>query len=417
MFLKAPLAFAWGAALLVALPGVARAQLVGQVFANASGGATDNVFRAPDSEPMLIASDEFTSLRAGLQGSYSGRRSDQTLAYSYSGTFYATHSDADVQTHDLGWRLHVSPTSRTELRALVDATYAHLSSVDPLAASGSINPQAVAGATAVPVPAGAATYVGLSAGTVGSYQPDGRHSWSEYTTVSQIFPRSDNLPQSFSVIQDGRFERSWGPNSFTADLLLNYLDSGGITPAMGSPVAAQRTGGAQFLAGWRHDFSAYTIGTLAAGALITNPFASDISVQPVGQATIRYQRGFALAEASLAQTSQIDPFLGQYLLTDVLSAGAYLALDRLERFHLVGFGSAQHGSVITGESLATAVDLLTGDVGLSFRPLQHAVIVSLDYNIEDQVGHTAGGIAFPSLHRQAGLLTITGIWRSDSGLR
>ncbi len=107
MFLKAPLAFAWGAALVVALPGAARAQLVGQVFANASGGATNNVFRAPDTEPMLIASDEFTSLRAGLQATYTERRSDQSLAYSYAGTFYATHSDADIQSHDLGWRLHV----------------------------------------------------------------------------------------------------------------------------------------------------------------------------------------------------------------------------------------------------------------------------------------------------------------------
>ncbi len=418
MFLKAPLAFAWGAALLVALPGAARAQLVGQVFANASAGATNNVFRAPDTEPMLISPDAFTALRAGLQGAYTGRRSDQTLAYSYSGTFYATHSDADVQTHDLGWRLHLSPTGRTELRALADATYAHLSSVNPLAATGAIDPQAVAAATALAGPTGAASYVGLSAGTVGAYQPDGGHAWSEYTSVSEVFPRSDNLPQSFSLTQDGRFERSWGPNSFTADLLLNFLDASGVTPAMGTAAPAARTGGAQALAGWKHEFSAYANGTLAAGLLVTNSFgSSDTSIQPVGQATIRYQRGFALAEASLAHTSQIDPFLGQYLLTDMLSAGAYLALDRLERFHLVGFGTAQHGSVIAGESLETAVDLVTGDVGFSFRPLQHAIIVSLDYNIEKQVGYQAGNVGFPSLHRQAGLLTITGIWRTDTGLR
>jgi hypothetical protein len=417
MSLKAPLAVAWGAALL-ALPAAAQAQMVGQLFANASEGATNNVFRAPDSDPMLIASDTFTSVRGGLQAGYTGRKSDQTLAYSYAGTFYATHSGADVQSHDLGWRFHVSPTGKSDLRTLADVTYSHLSTVNPLAASGAVNPQAVAGATALPVASGPASYLGLSAGTVGSYQPDGGHAWSEYTTVSQIFPESDNLAQSFSVVQDVRFERSRGRNALTLDLLVNFLDASALTPPMGMAAPAHQTGGVQFLAGWKHDFSAYTVGTAGVGALATHAFASsDTSVQPVGQASLNYQRGFAMANVSVAQTAQINPFLGQYLLTDVLSAGAYLALDRLERFHFVGFGSAQHGSVLHGESLSKAVDLLTGDVGLSYRPLQYAIVVSLDYNIEEQVGYQVAGTSFPSLHRQSGLLTVTGVWRSDTGLR
>jgi hypothetical protein len=396
----------------------AHAQLAEQVFANVSGGVTNNALVAPDSEPTQIVPDAFTAVRAGLLAGYTGRRSDQTLAYAYSGTFYASHPQGDVQSHDLGWRFHVTPTRTIDLRTLADLTYSHLSNVNPLAASGAVNPQSVAGATAVPLPGGVASYLGLSAGAVGAYQPDGRHAWSEYTTLSEVFPTSDNLPQSFSAAQDLRFERSWGRNAFTMDLLLNYLDASAVGASAGSALPANQSGGAQFLAGLKHDFSAYVVGTVGAGALLATSFNSgDVSIQPVGQATVRYQRGFALAEASLAQTSQIDPYLGQFLLTDVLSAGAYLALDRLERFHLVGFGSAQHGSVITSDGLSTADDLLVGDLGLSYRPLQYAVVISLDYNVEDQVGHQVGSVGFPSLHRQMGLLTVTGIWRSDTGLR
>ena len=391
---------------------LARAQLTAQVAASVSGGVTNNALLAPDGDPS-IGPDVFTVVRGAVQAAYAGKRVDQILAYGYNGTFYAEHPEGDGQNHDLGWRLHATPTGQVEVRAQADASYSYLNSVNPITAS----PQTVATTTFVALPAGAASFYGLTARASGSYQPNAQYLWSEYSTVAEIFPVSGNLPGSFTATQDVHMERSRGRNAFTMDLVLNYLDSEALTATDGTVLAPSEVGGAQLLVGWKRDFSATVVGTAGVGVLVSDSLhGGEFSVEPVGQLTVRYQKGFALAEASLLQTSQVDPYLGEFLLTDMFTGRAFLALDRLERFHFIGVGSAQRGSVISGESLSTAVDLLVGDVGFSFRPLQYPVSASIDYNVQDQIGHTVGDTTFPSLHRQMVLLTLTGTWRSDTGL-
>ena len=72
------------------------------------------------------------------------------------------------------------------------------------------------------------------------------------------------------------------------------------------------------------------------------------------------------------------------------------------------------------------VPLLAGpttvaDVGFVFQPVTYPVMASLDYNLEDQTGHTVGTTIFPSLHRQMVMVTLTGSlgtytpWRAQSG--
>jgi hypothetical protein len=417
MSATAPAAGALGAALLLALSGSARAQLLGQVAANVSGGATDNALLAPDSAPAMIASDAFTMVRASVQAGYDGRRSEQTLGYAYTGTFYADHPQADGQNHDVGWRLHAAPTGRTDLRAQADASYSYLNSVNPLAATGTVNPQDVTSTNFVALPSGAASFYGLTGGATGAYAPNARFLWTEYTTVNEVLRSSGDISDSFSFYQGFGMQRARGRNALTLNLLFNYLDASGFMAADGTVVPPTEKGGVEVLGGWRHDFSASLVGNAAVGVLVTDSFLTgDYSLAPVGEVRVRYQKGFALAEAALEQTSQIDPYLGQFLLTDMLSGRAFLALDRLERFHFVGYGSAQHASILSGTSLTTAINLLIGDVGFSYRPLRYPLVASLDYNVEDQVGYLAGGTLFPSLHRQMVLLTLTGIWRSDTGL-
>lgn len=420
MSATAPVAGALGAALLLALSGSARAQLTEQAAAYVSAGVTNNALFAPDPAPYLpnnVFPDAFTIVRASVQAAYAARRSEQLLVYAYSGTFYAEHPEGDGQNHDLGWRLHATPTGRTELRAQADALYAYLNSANPLAASGAVNPQSVMVPNAVAVPPGPASFYGLSAGATGTYQPDARYLWSESTNVNEVLRASGDLPDSFTALQSFGMQRIWGRSAFTLNFLLSYLDSSALKAADGTMLAANNAGGAELMAGWRHDFSASVSGSAAAGVLVSDVFTTgEYSVQPVGEARVHYQHGFALAEAALEQTSQIDPYIGQFLLTDMLSARAYLALDRLERFHFVGYGSAQHASVISGESLSTAFNLLVGDVGFAYQPLRVPLVASIDYNIQDQIGHPVDAIPFSSLHRQAVLFTLTGIWRSDTGL-
>src|SRR4051812_15278374 len=83
--------------------GPAQAQLDGAAVANVAAGATNNPLSVEDGLPK--SNDEFTLIRAGGQGRYLGRRVQQTLSYTYAGTFYAQTTAANTNAHDLLWAL------------------------------------------------------------------------------------------------------------------------------------------------------------------------------------------------------------------------------------------------------------------------------------------------------------------------
>jgi hypothetical protein len=136
---------------------------------------------------------------------------------------------------------------------------------------------------------------------------------------------------------------------------------------------------------------------------------------------LRYQRELAFAELLAAHMPELNVYLGQTLVTDAVTLRSLLPLDRAERFRLVALGTAQRGSVIAGGGLEPAIDLLVADVGFLYQPVTYPVMASLDYNLEDQSGHTVGTTIYPSLHRQMVMLTLTGTlgtytpWRAQSG--
>jgi hypothetical protein len=402
-----------------------RAQVVGQAIASVSEGATNNALNAPDGAG--VSPDTFTTVHAIAQLAYTGAVQNQTLRYIYTGTFYADHSEADGQDHAIAWMLNATPTARMVLRAQATATYLSLTNADPLAPAGALNPQMVGGMTFTALPAGPARLYDLNAGATAIYTPSATQIWSDTVTSTAVRPITTNVARSFSVTNDVHFEHLWGRDALTLDFLQTYLD-GTPAPVMGQPppVSAQ-TGGLGVMAGWRRLFSPSVNGGAGAGVMVSEAFAagSHPELAPIAQAFVRYQFGLATADATAAQTAQIVQYLAQYLITDSLTSRVFLPLDRLERFHLVGFGTAQHGSQLIGGSLYSAVDLLTADVGVTFKPLHYPLLAALDYAVEDQIGHAlpmgvnapATVAAFPNLHRQMVLLTLTGIWRTDTGLR
>lgn len=407
-----------GMILAVALTGSpsARAQLATLATANVTEGGTNNALYAPDGDPTL-GPDAFTTVRVSLQEIYQGALHDQGLAYTYAGTFYVVHPQADGQTHDLLWRLHATPTGRTELTAALDGRYSHLNSVNPLAAAGVINPQNVATAGAVIVPSGSASFWGAAANVTGLYRQNAHLLWSETTTLNAIEPISGDLPSTLGVTQGFHHEHIWTRDALTLDLSLGYAQSEGFTAQDGTVFDPTKTGQVQAMAGYRRDLSPTVFVSASAGVLAADT-SGQTAVGPIGTAVAHYQRDLAFAELALTHTSQLQPFLGEFVLTDGATARALLPLDRLERFRLVGYGTVQRGSIISGGSFETLFDLLAADVGITYKPLEHQFLASIDYNVQDQIGNGTLGAGFsPNLHRQAVLLTLTGTWSSQTGLR
>ena len=405
-----------GVAALALLAGRnARAQAVATAFANVSGGATNNALLAPEGGIAPVASDEFTTVRASLQGEYRGRRVDQALSYTYTGTFYATYGNlANSHAHQVLWSLNATPTGRTEVKAQAAATYAHLNSINPLAAAAALNPQAVVTSGFVALPKGSVTYFGGTAQATGSYRPTGTTLWSETTAVNSFLPTAGETGYSVALVQTGHFERQRARNALLVDLTLSYLDASTLAPDGYQVLQPSPIFEAQGTVGWRRDVTPFFFYSIDGGALLIDATdGSQLTVQPVGQGIIHYQTGTVISELQVSESSQMNVYLGQAFVAAAATARTLVPIDRLQRFRVVGLGTASRQWAITSDGLETAMDLLGADVGIAYQPLQQPFLASLDYSIQDQLGYTVGSNTYPTLHRQVVMLTLTGAWASD----
>jgi hypothetical protein len=392
--------------------GSARGELVGEAVATVTAGATDNPLLVQDG--VAKSADEFTTIRASLRGHDLGARAEQLLSYTYAATFYADTKDANGQVHDLLWTLIATPTARTDLRARVGATYGRLNSINPL------NAQNIPMAGFAPVPTGPVTYVGGNASLNGIYRPTGVTTWSELTNVTTFVPVSGDAGKSVVVLQNGHYDRLWGRNALTLDLTGSYLDASPFTFANGAgQLPGNQTLQLQGLVGWRHEFSPAAYVAASAGVLLVDMRqpAALLTAEPVAFGTAHYQTETVLAELIVTQSSQLNVYLGQPLLVDGAVGRLVLPLDRLQRFHVVGLGTAEREWTF-GPPLTAAIDLLAADVGLAFAPLTYPFVAAVDYAVQDQIGHRVDmATSYPSLHRQIVMMTLTATWGTNPALR
>ena len=368
-----------------------------------------------------LGPDAFTTVRASLQELYQGALHDQGLSYTYAGTFYVVHPAADGQTHDLLWRLHATPTGRTELTTALDGRYSQLNSVNPLAAAGIINPQNVSTAGAVVVPSGKASFLGAAATVTGLYRPSARLLWSEATTLNAIEQVSGDLPSTFAVTQSFHHEHVWSRDALTLDLSLGYAQSVGFTAQDGTVFAPSKTGEVQAMAGYRRELSPTVSVSASAGVLATEHISPLRSVQ---RRAYRHRDRALPTRPRLRGAGPHAHFAAAAIPGRIRphrrepTARALLPLDRLQRVSPRRLRDGAAGIGAHRGSFETLFDLLAADVGITYKPLEHQLLASIDYNVQDQIGNgTVSTGPSPNLHRQAVLLTLTGTWSSQTGLR
>jgi hypothetical protein len=417
-------ALRWGAtiAAVVAVGAPVRAEISGLVAANVVEGATSNALQAPAGSPA-VSPDSFTTVRATAAGRFQGRLQGQTLSYNYAATLFADHPEGNSQTHLLTWTLDALPTERTAVLAQAGAGYGVLNSVNPIAAAVALNPQAAGQTSFAAVPTGAVTYFDANGTATGQFHQTPTVSWREATAVNVFEPLAGALARTLGLTQEVRHEHQWLRDTLTADLLFGYLDASSFTGAQGNVVPELETVQAQLLVGGRRELAPSLTGSLELGALVLDSLTANLSsVGPAGRATLHYQRELAFAELLAAHMPELNVYLGQSMVSDAITLRSLLPLDRAERFRLLAFGTAQRGSVITGGGFQPAIDLLVADVGFLYQPVAHPFMAAVDYNLEDQIGHTVGTTTFPSLHRQMVMVTLTGTlgtytpWRGQTGV-
>ncbi|HLK93689.1 MAG TPA: hypothetical protein VKZ18_27605 [Polyangia bacterium] len=408
----------WGLAASLVLAGSARGgELMGLAAANVAEGITNNALSAPDGS-SAVGADSFTIIHASLSATERGPLHDQGLAYTYMGTFYATHSVADAQTHSLYYYLNAAPTGQTAIRALATGAYGVTNSVNPIAATAALNPQSTVDLMFTAVPSGAITYLTGTASAVGMYRPTPQLLWQETTLATTFDPLTEGeVAHTFAISQDFRHEHQWARDAFTADLSVGYLDAAPFVTSLGFPEAEVQNLQGELLVGWRRQFSPFWNASLELGVLALDSLnrSGDASVGPAGRAIAHYQNEPAYVDLTLQHSTQLNVYLGQVFLADSAMLRAVLMLDRRERFRATAFGTAERASeIVPGGGLDKAFDLLTADVGLGYHPLSYPVLASLEYIIQDQIGYEVAGSLNPSLHRQAVMLTLTALWGTNA---
>ncbi|HVY41108.1 MAG TPA: hypothetical protein VHM31_24395, partial [Polyangia bacterium] len=334
-------------------------------------------------------------------------------------TFYVDTKAANAHAHDLLWTLVASPTARTDLQAQLDGSYGRLNSINPVAAVGATNAQSIGAVNFTGIPTGPVTYASTTATLGTTYRPTAVKTWSELTTFTTFIPISGPAARSFVLNQSGHFERSWGRDALTVDVLGSYFDSSTTADELAAQLpGAARVVDGQALVGWRHEFSPAAFVGASAGVLVLDTLGGGggFNVEPVATGIAHYQTKVALAELIVSQSLQLNVYLGQPLLVDGAIGRLVIPIDRLERLNLVGVGTAQRQWSF-GPPLTAAVDLLAADVGLAFRPLTYPFLAALDYTAQEQIGHTVNMTPYPSLHRQVVMLTLTATWGTDQRVR
>ena len=412
------------AAALLVMAGPARAEWEGRASANLSEGATTNALAAPDGS-SAVGADEFTTLRAGLSGNYTGLRQGQALGYTYSATFYANHPEGNAQNHLLDWSLEATPTADLTLHVAAAGTYGMLNSISPIAAAVALEPSVGTTVQVGAQPTGALTYYSANAFLGGSYKPTQSLLFQETTIFTTFQPTTTGeVPSSFAFSEVLRHEHDWPHGALSVDLSGGYMHSDALTTITdidlldtvnGFKIPEVSTVPLELMGGWRREFTPRLSSSAEVGALALHSFITGVTnVGPAARVQAGYQNLVSFADLLLAHQPQLNVFVGQTFVSDSASLRAALLLDRKQRFRVVAFAVAQHNSVLGAGGLSSALDVLSADVGFAYHPIAYPVQAAVEYSGTDQIGHRTGASSFPDLHRQVIMLTLTAAFGTNA---
>jgi len=337
----------------------------------ASVGATDNVLSAAEpededegAEQEGPEADVFGSVSPGLYFRYDTPRTSQTLSYTFTASFYVSHSEASSYTNTAAWsgRFITSPTTQLSLGAT--GTHGQLNAITRNQAPGQT--------TLDPVPSGASTVFlqgGVSQGFSKQLSPaltmaEGA-SFTVYSPLQVIPARTYNAAGTLTA------QRLWRRDTGTLALSSAYTHFENVrVGTLEDPLYVERN---QLLtslvASWQHDYGLHFSSQLDLG--VTQ--ATDLSFgyaqlwQPAGLAAVRYTREEGQAELAYTHAAQLNVFLQQLALVDQVTLRAALPLSA--QLGTEGSVGAQRSQPIERGELEDASTVFLADAALLWSPV------------------------------------------------
>ncbi len=405
------------AALAVVAPAPARADESVATTLTASGGWTDNVLSAPN-EPgptdPSIESDAFTQLSPGIVFSQESRRLLQVATYTFSANLFASHSEANSYSNQLGWQAIYSLSPRSELTLGASASNGRLNT---------FNTQGQASDTGLnQLPNGGVSFA------TGDVQESIRHELSRAWTLRQLAaarlfkPLDDMAALGTNVYWNNSFGavHAWRYDSLGLDLRADYTAFGAGTSTNGTAIGSNK----QITVGpslrYLHDFTDSLSGELSGGAVAVvqaNDLGSQI-VQPVGTAALRYIRDAGRVELVARHTVAPNLFVAQTTANDEVLLRGGLPVPLVQRAGISGSVGYSRGRILDAQmgGLIGSTKLFVVDVAASWNP-REALFVSLRFQRFDQLRSQVVTDTSQSFARNQVILSISGRYPARDAAR
>lgn len=348
-----------------------------------SVGVTDNVLSAatpdedadPDAEGPEV--DGFGSVSPGLVFRHDTPRTAQTLTYTFTASFYLSHSEASSYTNTAAWtgRFITSPTTALTLGAT--------------GAQGQINAirqNTTPGQTPLDVVPEGSTTVFLQGGVNQGFskQLSPVLTMAEAASFTVYEPLQVAPQRTYNAAGVLTSQRLWRHDTGTLALSGGYthFDNVEVGEAPDVELVERDQLVASLVASWQHDYGRYFSHQVDLGVTQATDLSGGYEQlwQPVGLAAVRYAREEGQAELAYARAAQLNVFLQQLALVDQVTLRAAMPLTPV--LGVEGSTGVQRSMPIEEGELGDASAVFLADAALLWSPV--TVIPELELSLRYQ---------------------------------
>jgi len=366
-----------------------------------STGYSDNVNLAPAEMTELTPGQEtaiadgFTTIAPTLVYVRDNRTSVHQVSYTFNAQLYFDQSEANSYTNTLGWQAEylLSRISRMRLSAT--------------ALQGQTNNFAVAspGVQVEAQRAGGTQFLFLIGGQ--GYSRDFSRFWrfDEQTNFRTFIPLEGGSADQFDVENILTWERVYQRSAIVPQYRNQYffaLGEGQQHQFLTGPQLSYRR---DFLQSWNYELTAGLIGVTSP----TNFDATGITIEPVGQAELRFRRLRSEATLNISHDAQSNIQVGEFFISDSVNLGGNYTLLRDPQViirGLVGASRARDISVIDN-SIGSSSTIFLADAGIAWQ-VRPSLELGARYVFQKQNADPNSSLL--SFTSNTGLITLTGVY-------
>lgn len=265
----------------------------------------------------------------------------------------------------------------------------------------------------------------LGAGESWTYEPSGANRYLQLLAVGYTRSLDDAaaFPETLQILASERGETQRGTTIYSLTVQLGDLIRLDTPPAgTTSAFVGTHVYTSQVLAGLGRELSPTTKIEAQGGVMaLYSPSLGTVAVGPAGAATLTYRRNLWYGALGAAHGPALNGYTASAVVSDSVSARAWLPLNRPETLTISGGGGYAYArSVTAGNGTSNGFyntsklyDVVSVAGYLSYQFTSAPLGISLEYSLLDQRGYVNPDASAPSIRRRYLGIAMSGNLSTD----